>query len=241
MSSRLAAGCRRPRRPHQLNEEVRHVTQALILSGGGAYGDPWHPFAETSDQIAEVLREVGFEVEVTERLEERAAHLEGVDLLVSNAAAGPVSTARKDAHRGIREYLARGGGVLAVHVGAATLLGMPEWESVTGMAWVDGVSMHPKLGPSHVSVEARTNPITAGLDDFDLIDERYCNLRMSPDITVLVSHELDGTVFPLVWTRTYGASSIVVDTLGHNAESFASSEHREILGRSARWATGQLG
>jgi type 1 glutamine amidotransferase len=216
------------------------MTQALILSGGGEYGDPWHPFAETSDEIAQILREVGVEVEVAEHLEERAAHLDGIDLLVSNAAAGPVSTAREAAHRGIRAYLARGGGVVAVHVGAATLLGLPEWESVTGMAWVDGTSMHPKLGPSHVRVVGGTNAITAGLDDFDLTDERYCNLRMAPDVTVLVSHDLGGATYPLVWSRQYGASSIVVDTLGHNAESFASSEHRQIIARSALWAAGQL-
>jgi len=35
------------------------MTRSLILSGGGAYADPWHPFAATSERIAAVLEALG--------------------------------------------------------------------------------------------------------------------------------------------------------------------------------------
>jgi type 1 glutamine amidotransferase len=212
----------------------------LILSGGGAYSDPWHPFAETSERLAEVLRDADFEVEITDDVEEAVAELGGVDLIVPNAAAGPESDKRGAARLGVLGFLEAGGGVLAVHVGTATLAAIPEWEAVTGMAWVDGQSMHPKVGPSHVLVYPDRHPIAEPLTDFDLIDERYTHLRLADDVVPFVAHDYEGAIHPLVWAREYGAGRIVVDTLAHNGESFDSPEHRLLIARAARWATRTL-
>lgn len=52
--------------------------RALILSGAGRYGDPWHPFAATSARLADILRAEGFEVEVSSDVDARMAALGGV-------------------------------------------------------------------------------------------------------------------------------------------------------------------
>jgi type 1 glutamine amidotransferase len=138
----------------------------------------------------------------------------------------------------MRAFLARGGGVLAIHIGASTLIDMPEWEQVTGMRWIEGISMHPPLGPAHVRVHPERHAIAAPLHDFDLIDERYCDLRIAPDVVPFVSHDHEGTNQPLAWARRYGDARVVTDALGHGAESFASPEHQELLRRSLLWVTG---
>jgi len=216
------------------------MTRTLILSGGGRYADPWHPFAATSARIAAIAESLGHEVEVAEELEERLVDLDGVDVVAVNAADGPVTDAHEAAAAGIHAFLARGGGVLAIHVGASNLIGMPDWETVTGMKWVTGVSMHPPLGPSHVLVHPERHVIAAPLHDFDLLDERYCHLRLAPDLAPFVSHDHDGTAEPLVWARTRGRARVVTDALGHGVESYDSPEHRELLLRSFRWLTGTL-
>ena len=40
--------------------------EALVVSGGGRFGDPWHRFAETSATLAMALTERGFTVEVSD-------------------------------------------------------------------------------------------------------------------------------------------------------------------------------
>ena len=215
------------------------MTKALILSGGTVYADPWHPFAETSDRLAGILRGVGIDTEIRDDVEDALADLSGVDLIVPNAAAGPDSEKRAGAREGLLAYLARGGGVLAVHVGAAGLAGIPEWEAVTGMAWVDDRSSHSPVGWASVSVHPDRHPIAAPLKDFELRDECYRDLRLSGESAPFVTHRHAGTVHPLVWVRPHGTARIVVDTLGHDGTSYDSREHRLLIERAALWATGQ--
>jgi len=215
------------------------VARILILSGGGEFADPWHPFAETSEALGELLGSIGHEVEIDDAVEQRAQDLSDVDVLVTNAADGPVGPARSAAYDGIAAYLARGGSVFALHVGAATLLGMPEWETVTGMAWIDG-SWHPPLGPSQMRVDPLAHPIAAGTADFELIDERYSDLRLGGDSAAFVTHELDGASHPVMWARQHGTSRVVVDTMGHDIRSFESAEHRRLIERSFAWLLNEL-
>lgn len=215
------------------------MTRSLILSGGGAYRDPWHPFAATSERLAGLLRALGHEVEVSESVADRVADLSGWDLVVMNAAAGPPAD-NKAAADGLRAALSRGIGVLAVHVGATTLLRLPDWESVTGTAWVSGQSMHPKPGPGRIITYPGRHPLCAPVPDFDIIDERYSYLRTAPDVVPLAAHEHGGVTHPLLWARELGRSRVVTDALGHDERSYDSAAHRELLSRAARWLTGDL-
>jgi hypothetical protein len=212
---------------------------SLVLSGGGACADPWHPFAQTSARLADVLWSLGHQVEVTDFIADRVADLSGFDLIVVNAAAGPAATAAAQlaSRQGLRAALNRGLAVLAVHTGVCTLLRLPEWEAVTGAAWVQGRSGHPKLGPAHVQVDPDRHPIVAGLADFDLVDERYTGLKLAPGLVPLAWHRLNGRQYPLVWARQLGRSRVVADTLGHDVRSYESAAHRRLLSQSVRWLT----
>lgn len=218
---------------------------ALVLRGEGRYSDPWHPFAETSDAIAGILRTDGWTVEVDGAVDERLAGLpdgDGPDLLVLNVGdaalnhperADPV--ADEAGRRGLLRHVAAGRSVLGVHVAATSLRGVPEWEQVLGGVWVYGVTMHPEYGPAGVRVHAGRHPIVAGLADFTVPDERYTRLRVAPDVVPLATHQHDGGEHPLLWARTVGDARVVYDALGHDAASYDVEEHREIVRRAARW------
>ena len=215
------------------------ATRTVILSGGGAYRDPWHPFADTSRRLAGILAGLGHQVEIAEDVADRVADLSGWDLIVANAADGPEADTRP-ARAGLRAALDRGAGVLAVHVGACTLLRLPLWESVTGAAWVAGQSTHPPAGPARITTHPGRHVITEPLGDFDIVDERYAFLRTAPDIVPLAAHEYQGRTHPLLWARERGRSRIVTDLLGHDARSFDCGPHRELISRAARWVTRTL-
>jgi uncharacterized protein len=212
------------------------VTRSLILSGGGAYADPWHPFAATSERIAEILTSLGHEVEISEAVAERAADLRGYDLVAVNAASGEDADTSA-AEAGLTAALDRGIGVLAIHVGACGLLRLPRWEAVTGAAWASGQSTHPKVGLCRITTHPERHPLVAPVHDFDLIDERYAWLRIDPGIVPLADHEHEGVIHPLLWTRSYRASRVVTDLLGHDERSYDSPEHRDLIARAARWLT----
>ena len=78
------------------------MTRSLILSGGGAYADPWHPFAATSERIADVLAALGHHVEISELVADRVADLRGWDMIVVNAASGPQAADTSAAQAGLR-------------------------------------------------------------------------------------------------------------------------------------------
>lgn len=215
------------------------MTRSLILSGGGEYRDPWHPFAATSARLAGLLRILGHEVGVCESVGDRVADLAGWDLVVVNAAAGPPADTAAPA-AGLRAALDRGVGVLAVHVGACTLLGLPDWESVTGAAWVSGQSMHPKTGPCRIITYPARHPICSPVADFDIVDERYSALRIAPDVVPLATHEHEGELHPLFWARVLGRSRVVTDALGHDERSYDSAAHSQLISRAARWLTREL-
>ena len=60
--------------------------RAVIATGEGRYADQWHPFAATSLRVKSVLEDAGFTVAVDEDLDGTMTRLDGVDLLVVNAA-----------------------------------------------------------------------------------------------------------------------------------------------------------
>ncbi len=215
------------------------MTRSLVLSGGGEYRDPWHPFAATSRRIADLLGALGHEVEIAESVADRVADLRGWDLIAVNAAAGPQADAGA-ARAGLLAALERGVGVLAIHVGATTLLRLPEWESVTGAAWVSGQSTHPETGPCRIVTYPRRHPIGAPVASFDITDERYTYLRTAPGIVPLAVHEHDGGLHPLLWARVLGRSRVVTDVLGHDERSYDSDAHCQLISRAARWLTGTL-
>jgi uncharacterized protein len=211
------------------------VTRSLILSGGGAYADPWHPFAATSERIAGILAALGHHVQISELVADRVADLGAWDLIVVNAASGQEADTSA-ARAGLVAALDRGLGVLAIHVGACTLLRLPEWESVTGAAWTTG-SMHPKAGPCRIITYPGRHPICAPVADFDTTDERYAYLRTAPDIVPLAAHQHAGELHPLLWARIQQKARIVTDLLGHDERSYDSPEHRQLISRAARWLT----
>jgi uncharacterized protein len=212
------------------------MTRSVILSGGGEYSDPWHPFAATSERIGSVLAALGHDVEISESVAERAADLCGCDLIVVNAAVGPAADTRA-ARAGLAAALRRGLGVLAIHVGACGLLRWPAWEQVTGAAWVSGRSTHSRVGPGRVITYPARHRICAPVPDFDVMDERYVFLRVAPGIFPLAAHEHDGVLHPLLWAREAGRSRIVTDLLGHDERSYDSPEHSQLVSRAAQWLT----
>lgn len=213
------------------------MPSVLILSGGGDLTDPWHPFAETSALLREVIAAPGRQIEITtslSRLEQPEA-----DLVIVNAGNAEQPTpGDAPAIAGLDAWLRRGGALLALHVSATAFPAIDTWEHIIGARWVRGTTMHPDQDLAAIRVATDAHPIVAAVPDFVVWDERYTHLRVAPEVVGLAWHEHEGVEHPLLWAREHAGARVVYNALGHDAASYESEEHRAILANAADWLLG---
>jgi type 1 glutamine amidotransferase len=213
-------------------------TKAVIASGAGRYADPWHPYAETSARLADLLGANGFAVEIDEDLDAAMGRLDDVTLLVVNAG-DPWRNAERaalpaESREGFRTALERGIGVLAMHTAPATMRDYPEWAPAVGAVWLPGISMHPPADVAEIEVvDSRFSADAA----FEVFDERYCELQEIGRSAVVARHAAEGKHYPTAWVREVGRSRVAVDVLGHDGRSYDSHAHRALIAGLARWAS----
>lgn len=219
------------------------MTTALLLTGAGRYADPWHPFAETSAAVADLLRDHGLTVttadDVDSALEDFQDSASWPDLLVVNIGLprdGGTSPGTDAARAGLDAWAAGGRPLLALHSSSTSFVDSESWENALGGRWVRGASMHPPYGEAHILLDGS---FPVGVPNFTVDDERYSWLRTSPDVVVHARHEHEGHLHPLMWSlerpaETASARSFY-DALGHDAASYSSPERRELLRRAVDW------
>ncbi|WP_323960132.1 ThuA domain-containing protein [Arthrobacter sp. JZ12] len=225
------------------------MTTALLLSGTGRYADPWHPFEETSDAVAGLLKARGLQVTTADDVDTALAGLRDPgawpDLLVVNVGLprdGGTSPGTAEASAGLDAWLTGGRPLLGLHSSSTSFVESEAWEAALGGRWVRGVSMHPEYGKANILLEGS---FPVGVPDFTVDDERYSWLRTSPDVVVHARHEHEGHLHPLMWSLQRpvradagsgaGVARSFYDALGHDAASYSSPEHRELLVRAVDW------
>ncbi|MGN6409458.1 MAG: ThuA domain-containing protein [Curtobacterium sp.] len=214
---------------------------AVLLGGVGRWTDPWHPFAETSAALTAIAAEVGIALrpspDVDRTLESfRDGPLPSLVVVDVGLPRDGLPVPLPAADPGFRRLLGSRVPMLAVHVSSTSFAGDDDWERALGGVWVRGTTMHPPSGPCTVHVVDDQHPVTAGLGDFSLDDERYSHQRVSSEVRVLVDHEHDDLRHPLVWVHDRpGGGTTVYDGLGHSGASFASPEHRRLVAQALRF------
>lgn len=232
---------------------------ALLLSGTGRYADQWHPFAATSEALAGLLGEAGFDVvtaaDVDAALEWLTSPWNWPDLLAVNIGnpLDPAPSPGPAAASGLRAWLACDRPLLGLHSSSTAFTDLPEWKPALGGHWVPGTSMHPEYGTAKVLISDGSGPLStdpsgrtdlsggAGLVDFEVMDERYSWLDTDPAVTVHARHLHDAVLHPLVWShQRAGGGRTFYDALGHDAASFDSPGHRQLLRRGIDWLSASI-
>ena len=214
--------------------------KALIVQGG------WdgHQPREVAAIFDRVLREEGFETEVSDTLDafKDEAKLMALSLIVPVWTMGTITNEQANpVFKAVREG---GVGMAGCHGGMCDSFRMnTEWQFMTGGQWVahpgnDGVTYRVKIGPDR-------SPITEDINDFDVASEQYY-MHVDPAVKVLATTEFpvaDGPHvpngrfdMPVVWTKFYGKGRVFYNSLGHQANIVESEPCLTILRRGCRWA-----
>lgn len=210
-------------------------TEALrvFLRGGPkTHGPGEHDHPRFVEEWKPLLESRGARVEGALRFP-TAAELERTDVLVLYAAEG--GSIHGEERANLERYLARGGGIVAVH--DAVCGDDPQWfKGVIGGAWEHGHSRwHTDTIDLYVS-EAR-HPITDGAANFRFKDEVYWKLHMAPQANVLmVGFHSVFDITPQMWTYEKDDYRAFVTIQGHYHDSFSHEAWRTLLLRGIAWS-----
>ena len=96
-----------------------------------------------------------------------------------------------------------------------------------------------KPNTSYRARVAGDHPITAGMSDFDFVDETYSNYLVNTNASVFLSTDQPGVGRQLGWTLQYKRSPIAYLLLGHGPTAYANRNYRTLVERSILWAAGR--
>lgn len=213
-----------------MTSEHRRPRAFLLL---GQAGDrQFHNLPEHWAHLAGLLRGV--------ELESRVISDDLADLNPANLARFDVilnySTARVATDEQIEALLGavRGGiGYIGLHAATATFLTSKPYLQMMGGRF----HRHPPLGRFIVEIVDREHPITAGLSDFEIEDERYELVDVVDGLEVLARNE----GHPMAYATRYGAGRVAYVALGHDARSLGRPEYHRLVSQAIGWAARQGG
>lgn len=214
---------------------------ALVVWGGWDGHEP-KPVGEI---LAGVLKEHGFEVELSDTLDSflDGEKLKSLDLIVPVWTMGKISG---DQLNGVTAAVRSGVGMAGCHGGMCdSFREATEWHFMTGGQWVSHPGNSGVTYPVHI-----TDPnhfTTAGTNDFMVTSEQYY-LHTDPGNKVLATtpfpqpgadgpHVTNGPItMPVVWTKMYGEGRVFYSSLGHNAATVVEPDPLRLLTRGMLWA-----
>jgi type 1 glutamine amidotransferase len=209
---------------------------ALIIYGG------WdgHQPGETSEIVAHDLREAGFAVELSDKLDSLLdeARLKTLDLIIPNWTMGQWTNEQEGA---LVRAIESGVGLGGFHGGMGDA-----FRNSTGYQFMVGGQFvaHPDNHKDYlVQIVKSADPIVAGMSDFSVHSEQYF-MHVDPSNQVLPTTTfqttsapwVNGTVMPVVWKRTYGLGRVFYQSIGHSPKEFEIIQVREITKRGLLWA-----
>jgi type 1 glutamine amidotransferase len=234
----------------QLDEPIR----ALIVTG---HNHPAHDWRRVTQALITVLeQDPRMVVHVTEQPEDLAtARIVDYDLLVMNYSSWDRPGLSAAARQSFANYVNRGGGLAVIHFANGSFTDTlpnkdadwPEYRTrLVRRIWVhgQGQSGHDAYGPFRVSLTeaGKAHPITAGLADFDTIDELYYRQVGDLPITSLAVATSKDTKAdePMAWAYQYGEGNVFQTVLGHSDVSIRKAG--ALIRRGTVWAAkrGQL-
>jgi type 1 glutamine amidotransferase len=217
----------------------------LILSGRNN-----HDWKSTTSCLKYLYdKSGGFEVEITEAPDTLSINdLVRFDVVVSNWSSFPDSSYRwpGETEEALENFIKSGGGFVSIHAATTAFNQWAEFKEMTTGAWVKD-TWHGKISPTQVSITDHDHPVTAGMENFVMLEELWVHAELNPSFEVLataLNEDLKGKALPsqpVLTAREYGAGRIVHTALGHDARIMRNTGFETLLLRGTEWAaTGKV-
>lgn len=209
----------------------------VLFVWGGWMG---HEPDKCRDIFVPWMKSEGADVTVSDTLEAYTKYnlKNDFDLIIQ---AWTMGTIENNQERALIEAVKSGTGIAGWHGGLGdSFRNNTEYQFMVGGQWV----AHPGgVIDYRVNIVDHKDPVTKGLDDFDMHSEQYY-VHVDPNIKVLATTTftdknadwIGGNVVPVVWKKFYGKGRVFYSSLGHVASDFSVPQALEIQKRGILWA-----
>jgi hypothetical protein len=176
------------------------------------------------------LSRMGFAVTATDRWPSRLSRYEAIVFLSTTGNPLPRASDR----RGLRRYMARGGGFLGIHAAADSGHSWPWYRRLVGATF----KRHAPGTPSAtVSVTDRFTAATSGLPASWTRSDEWYEFRDDPSGRVHVLARVFG--HPIAWCHRFGGGRAVYTGMGHTIASYSEPLFLRHLRGALRMAAGR--
>ena len=132
--------------------------------------------------------------------------------------------------RAINEFVARGGGLLAMH--NAQTYYPPEYSKLIGATF----GGHPHPYTFTIVVENPNHPITAGVENYEIFDEQHMSkYTLDSEHLLLRSLSRENVEAAAGWWQEVGKGRICYLTPGHTPEALNHPMTQRLIRNAARW------
>jgi len=221
--------------------------RVFIRGGAKSHGTGAHEHSQFLNDWVKLLNERGAKAEGAEAFP-TDAQLEATDVLVMYAQnGGTIPVDRRDA---LDRFLKRGGGLTVIHT-AAVSDDPAHWKTIIGGAWIEGKTRWLE-GPMSLYYSDTAHPISREASNYDVDDEIYYDMDLSPEINVLAaaytpksqSGEVPADAIkvsvydiqPQIWTYEKDNYRAFVHLPGHLYKNFSLPQMRAVLLRGIAWS-----
>jgi uncharacterized protein len=212
---------------------------ALIVWGGWEGHQP----GRCAAIVEKFLVEEGFVVEKENKTTVFAdPDLVRFDLIIPIYSMGSIADAES---KNLCAAVESGVGLAGFHGGMGdSFRSNTNYQFMTGGQWV----AHPGNVISYrVNIVDKSDPITAGIEDFNYESEQYY-MHVDPSNHVLATTTfsgdycswIEGVQMPVVWRRMHGRGKVFYSSLGHLASEFAVYEMATLFRRGMLWAARKI-
>ena len=128
--------------------------------------------------------------------------------------------------KNLRDFVESGKGIVVLHHGILSFQKWPWWyeEVVGGLYRLERQGAIPnstvKFGEEHFITPAGDHPITAGIGPFEVTDETYKGLFISPNVKPLLFTDNPTSDHTVAWIGPCTTSKVVFIQLGHDHSLF---------------------
>jgi len=152
-----------------------------------------------------------------------------------------------------KALLEQGIGLIVLHHSTWGFNGWNDFANITGCQYffedgneINGVKQEKSTWSwaddqmVRVKIADKTHPITAGTDDFTMVDEVYGTGYLHPDVHVLWTTDHPKSDKVIAWTWKYANSPVFTTLQGHDAQAYNNLNFRRTIHRAIQWTADQL-
>ena len=146
--------------------------------------------------------------------------------------------------RNLRDFVESGKGVVALHHAVCANVDWKWWvEEVIGGRYLfepfegrQSSYIHDRRQKISVATE---HEVTRGIGNFEIVDENYKNLCISPRLKVLLRSDDPTSDGPVAWIGPHQSSRVVYIQLGHDRQAYLNPRYQQLVQQAIRWSAGR--